>query len=73
MAGFFEKYIEFFAPLMSVLAIWITIRSRWFRYRFDSAKLKMSEETDKGHQIQEEGQERTWFHIKTALSKKNDI
>ena len=63
IVGFAEEYIAFLAALMSVLGVWITIRSRWFRYHFDSARLKMGEATDKGHRLSEEGQDRTWLHI----------
>ena len=50
----------------SLISIWVAIRKRWFIYFFDSPKLEMSDKTDKGHRIQEESQERTWFHIRVT-------
>lgn len=48
------------------MTIWVTIKSSWFKYHFDSAKLTMSETTNKGHRVQEGETERTWFHIKIS-------
>lgn len=64
MIDILKLYLALLAAFGSIMMIWVTIRSRWFRYRFDSAKLKMSEETDTGHRVNKEGQDRTWFHIK---------